>query len=92
MCIYILSLVVVCVNRKIKEITTRTYILKIVKIINLGGEIVCKRYSTVDGHVEFLSDNEFRQDENKDSRNYAMPKVIGVVLGVIENEKFIPVK
>ncbi len=61
-------------------------------IANLDGEIVCKRYATVDGHVEFLSDNELRQDENKDSRNYAAPKVIGVVLGVIENEKFIPVK
>lgn len=61
-------------------------------IANLDGEIVCKRYATVDGHVEFLSDNELRQDENKDSRNYAAPQVIGVVLGVIENEKFIPVK
>lgn len=61
-------------------------------ISNLDGEIVCKRYATVDGHVEFLSDNKSRQDENKDSRNYVAPKVIGVVLGVIENEKYIPVK
>lgn len=61
-------------------------------IANLDGKIVCKRYSKVDGHIEFLSDNELRQDENKDSRNYAEPKVVGVVLGVIENEKFIPVK
>ena len=61
-------------------------------IANLDGEIVCKRYSKVDEHIEFKSDNYLRQDENKDSRNYIEPKVVGVVLGVIENEKFIPVK
>lgn len=61
-------------------------------IANLDGKIVCKRYSKVDDHVEFLSDNELRQDENKDSRDYIEPKVVGVVLGVIENEKFVPVK
>ncbi len=61
-------------------------------IANLDGEIVCKRYSKVDDHIEFKSDNYLRQDENKDSRNYNEPKVVGVVLGVIENEKFVPVK
>lgn len=61
-------------------------------IANLDGECVCKRYTTIEDHVEFKSDNELRQDENKDSRNYREPKVIGVVLGVIEDEKFIPVK
>ena len=61
-------------------------------IANLDGEIVCKRYSKVDDHIEFLSDNELCQDENKDSRNYAESKIVGVVLGVIENEKFIRVK
>jgi len=40
----------------------------------------------------FKSDNQLRQDENKDSRKYREPKVIGGVLGVIEDEKFIPVK
>lgn len=61
-------------------------------IANLDGEIVCKRYSKVDDHIEFKSDNYLRQDENKDSRNYKEPKVVGIVLGVIENEKFVPVK
>ena len=61
-------------------------------IANLDGECVCKRYTTVEDHVEFKSDNEARQDENKDSRDYREPKIIGVVLGVIEDEKFIPVK
>lgn len=61
-------------------------------IANLDGEIVCKRYSKVDDHIEFLSDNQSRQDENKDSRDYRNPKVIGIVLGVIENEKFVLVK
>lgn len=61
-------------------------------IANLDGECVCKRYTTVEDHVEFKSDNQSRQDENKDSRKYRNPKVIGVVLGVIENEKFIKVK
>lgn len=61
-------------------------------IANLDGEIVCKRYSKVDDHVEFLSDNVNKQNENKDSRNYIEPKVIGVVLGVIESKKFVPVK
>ncbi len=61
-------------------------------IANLDGECVCKRYTTVEDHVEFKSDNESRQDENKDSRNYREPKVIGVVLGVIEDENFVAVK
>lgn len=61
-------------------------------IANLDGECVCKRYITIEDHVELISDNELYQDENKDSRNYREPKVIGVVLGVIENEKFISVK
>jgi SOS-response transcriptional repressor LexA len=61
-------------------------------IANLDGEIVCKRYSKVDDHIEFLFDNELHQNENKDSRDYRNPKVIGGVLGVIEDEKFIPVK
>lgn len=61
-------------------------------IANLDGECVCKRYTTVEDHVEFKSDNQSRQDENKDSRKYRKPKVVGVVLGVIENEKFIKVK
>lgn len=42
--------------------------------------------------AEFKSDNQLRQDENKDSRKYREPQIIGVVLGVIENEKFIKVK
>lgn len=61
-------------------------------IANLDGECVCKRYTTVDDHVEFKSDNEKRQDENKDSRDYHMPSVIGVVIGVIEDGKFIGVR
>lgn len=61
-------------------------------IANLDGECVCKRYTTAGNHVEFKSDNVLRQDENKDSRNYREPQIIGVVLGVIENEKFIKVK
>lgn len=61
-------------------------------IASLDGECVCKRYTTVGNHVEFKSDNQMRQDENKDSRNYREPKVVGVVLGVIEDEKFIKVK
>lgn len=61
-------------------------------IANLDDECVCKRYTTVGNHVEFKSDNVLRQNENKDSRNYRKSKVIGVVLGVIENEKFISVK
>lgn len=61
-------------------------------IANLDGECVCKRYITTGNHVEFKSDNTSCQKENKDSRNYREPRVIGVVLGVIEDEKFIKVK
>ncbi len=61
-------------------------------IASLDGECICKRYVTIGNHVEFISDNKLRQDENKDSRNYREPKIIGVVLGVIEDEIFIPVK
>lgn len=61
-------------------------------IANLDGECVCKRYITIEDHVEFKSDNGERQYENKDSRNYREPQIIGIVLGIIEDEKFIPVK
>lgn len=61
-------------------------------IASLDGEIVCKRYAAIDDHAAFLSDNEVRRNEDKDARNYRICIVVGVVLGVIENEKFIPVK
>lgn len=61
-------------------------------IASVDGEVICKRYTTVDDHVEFKSDNQLSQKENKDSRNYGVCNVVGVVLGVIEDEKFIHVK
>ena len=63
-----------------------------VVIASLDDIIVCKRYTTINDHVEFLSDNPKRQNENKNSLNYNMCQVIGTVLGVIENEQFIQIK
>ena len=63
-----------------------------IAIVYLDGEIVCKRCTIVNDHVEFLSDNYEYQHENKDSRNYRECKVIGIVLGVVENNRFIEVK
>lgn len=61
-------------------------------IASLDNIIVCKRYTIIDNHVEFISDNTEKQDENKNSLDYNECKIIGVVLGVIEDDRFIEVK
>lgn len=88
-------------NRKTDQIKDNAIVLinpkesnfedKIV-IASLDGEIVCKRYTIVSDHVEFLSDNYEYKHENKDSRAYRECNIIGIVLGVIENNKFIEVR
>lgn len=65
---------------------------KDIVIASLDNKIVCKRYILKSDHILFLSDNKYRQYENKDSRNFNECKIIGKVLGYIENEKFVPVK
>lgn len=61
-------------------------------IVNFKGEIICKRYIDKGKYILFKSDNDDFESENRKSIDDPDCKVIGVVLGVIEDEKFIPVK
>lgn len=60
-------------------------------IANFKGKIICKRYIDKGEYVLFQSDNPTFENENRKSNDDPNCKIIGVVLGVIENEKFIKV-
>lgn len=61
-------------------------------IANFKGKTICKRYIVKDTYILFKSENNDFNKENRKSTDDPDHKIIGVVLGVIENEKFIPVK
>lgn len=61
-------------------------------IANFRGKIICKRYIVKDTYILFQSDNDVFEGENRKSTDDPNYKIIGAVLGVIENEKFIRVK
>ena len=61
-------------------------------IANFRGKTICKRYIVKDSYILFQSDNDAFDKENRKSTDDPDHKIIGVVLGVIENEKFVPVK
>ena len=63
-----------------------------VVIANFKGKTICKRYIVKDTYILFKSDNDDFKKENRKSTDDPDHKIIGVVLGVIEDEKFIPVK
>lgn len=61
-------------------------------IANFKGRVICKRYTDKGEYILFKSDNDAFEDENRKSSDDPGCKVLGIVLGVIENEKFVPVK
>lgn len=61
-------------------------------IANFRGEIICKRYVDQGNYILFQSDNDEFEEENRKSSDDPEYKVIGIVLGVVEEEKFIKVK
>ena len=61
-------------------------------IANFKGKIICKRYIIKDTYILFQSDNEAFEKENRKSTDDPDHKIIGIVLGVIGNREFIPVK
>ena len=61
-------------------------------IANFKGRVICKRYTDKGEYILFKSDNDAFEDENRKSSDGPCCKVLGIVLGVIENEKFVPVK
>lgn len=61
-------------------------------IANFRGKTICKRYIVKDTYILFQSDNEAFEKENRKSTDDPDHKIIGVVLGVIESKKFVPVK
>lgn len=65
---------------------------KKIVIVNFSGKTICKRYIKENNYILFKSDNDFFEKENRKSTDDPNHKIIGVVLGVIENEKFIKIK
>lgn len=63
-----------------------------VVIANFKGQVICKRYINKGKYILFRSDNDEFENENRKSSDDPDCKVLGIVLGVIENEKFISVK
>ena len=63
-----------------------------VVIVNFSGKTICKRYIDKNNYIFFESDNDFFEKENRKSTDDPNHKIIGVVLGVIEDEKFVRVK
>lgn len=61
-------------------------------IANFKGKTICKRYIVKDTYILFQSDNDKFKSENRKSTDDPYHKIIGIVLGIIENEKFVPIK
>ncbi len=61
-------------------------------IANFKGQVICKRYIDKGEYILFRSDNDAFEGENRKSSDDPDCKVLGIVLGVIENEKFFYVK
>lgn len=60
-------------------------------IANFKGEIICKRYIDKVNYVLFQSDNTEYEKENRESDNNSDYQIVGIVLGVIEENKFVKI-
>lgn len=61
-------------------------------IANFKGKVICKRYINKGEYILFQSDNKAFKNENRKSSDDPDCKVLGIVLGIIENERFVSVK
>ncbi len=61
-------------------------------IANFKGKIICKRYINKGNDILFQSDNNDFEEDNRKLSDDPDCKVIGIVIGVIENNKFKTVK
>ncbi len=61
-------------------------------IANFRGKVICKRYVDKGNYILFQSDNSACIKENRKSNDDPDCKVLGIVLGVIEDGKFKSVK
>lgn len=68
--------------------TTKYNLDEKIVIANFRGKTICKRYIVKDSYILFQSDNDAFDKENRKSTDDPDHKIIGV----IENEKFVPVK
>lgn len=60
-------------------------------IANFKGQVICKRYIDKGEYILFQSDNDAFKSENRKSNDDPDCKVLGIILGVIEDNKFIKV-
>lgn len=60
-------------------------------IVNFEGKTICKRCIDKGNYFLFQSDNEEYENDNRKSSDDPNCKILGVVVGVIDNEKFISI-
>lgn len=78
---------VVLINPKFNEYELNNKIV----ITNFKGKVICKRYINKGNYILFQSDNDEYKEENRKSSDDPNCKVLGIVLGVIEDNTFISV-
>ena len=61
-------------------------------IAKFKNKVICKRYIDKGNYILFQSDNDDYSNENRKSSDDPECRIVGIVLGVIENNKFIEVK
>ena len=76
---------IVLIDPKLSKYTLKNKIV----IVSFEGEVICKRYIDKGDYILFQSDNEEYKSENRISYDNSEYKIIGIVLGVIENSKFV---
>lgn len=78
---------IVLINPKFDEYELGNKIV----IANFKGQIICKRYINKGSYILFQSDNDTYKEENRKSSDDPDCKVLGIVLGVIEDNTFISI-
>lgn len=61
-------------------------------IVNFQGKTICKRCINKGSYLLFQSDNEEFEKDNRKSSDDPNCRILGIVLGVIEDDKFISIR
>ena len=62
-------------------------------VVNIGGKLVCKEYNIAeDGHLWLKSRNTKKSKEDRHIYNIDNIKIIGMISGIVEDNKFVSIK
>lgn len=78
---------IVLINPKFDEYELNNKIV----IANFKGKVICKRYIDKGNYILFQSDNDEYKEENRKSIDDPDCKILGIVLGVIEDNTFVSI-